>query len=78
VLGLAEMPSYWERLPSIETPVTLVVGALDAKLVPIARAMYATLPRATLVEAPGVGHNVLLEAPACVACSMKEMLGADA
>ena len=57
------MPSYWDRLPTLETPITLVVGALDAKFVPIARAMHAALPRSTLVEVPNVGHNVVLEAP---------------
>ena len=47
-------------------PVRLVVGELDPKFTALAEEAAALLPRATVVRVPGVGHNVLLEAPAAL------------
>jgi 2-succinyl-6-hydroxy-2,4-cyclohexadiene-1-carboxylate synthase len=63
VLGLAQMPDYGPALPALDLPVRLVVGALDEKFGLLAARAAARLPRAEVVRVPGVGHNVLLEAP---------------
>ncbi len=63
VLGLGVMPSFWEDLPRIDRPVTLVVGEHDAKFRGIAEQAVAFLPHGRLTVIPGAGHNPLLEAP---------------
>lgn len=63
VLGLASMPDYWPELGRLDLPVTLVVGERDEKFRKLGHSMLRLLPRARLVIAPGVGHNVVLEAP---------------
>lgn len=70
VLGLAQMPNYWPVLPEIQTPITLVVGAEDSKFYQIAERMLKVLPRAELRVIPGVGHNVVWEAPEAVAAAL--------
>jgi 2-succinyl-6-hydroxy-2,4-cyclohexadiene-1-carboxylate synthase len=62
-LGLAGMPAYRTRLPSLDLPIQLVVGEKDKKFGQIAEGMTALLPRAELLRIAGVGHNVVLEAP---------------
>ena len=66
VLGLGQMPDYRGVLRMLALPVRLVVGALDAKFGALARGLAASASRAQLEVVPGVGHNVLLEAPAHV------------
>ncbi len=66
VLGLSQMPDYTAALPTLRLPVRLVVGELDPKFTALAEEAAALLPRATVVRVPGVGHNVLLEAPAAL------------
>ncbi|WP_394841533.1 alpha/beta fold hydrolase [Pendulispora brunnea] len=66
VLGLARMPNYWEDLPRMAIPVTLMVGADDAKFLALAHAMAPRLAAATTVVVPGAGHNVVLEKPSAV------------
>jgi 2-succinyl-6-hydroxy-2,4-cyclohexadiene-1-carboxylate synthase len=69
-LGTGVMPSLWERLPELDLPVTLVVGARDAKFRGIAERMAAALPRARLAVVDGAGHAVHLEAPDAVAAAL--------
>jgi 2-succinyl-6-hydroxy-2,4-cyclohexadiene-1-carboxylate synthase len=69
-LGTGVMPSLWERLPGLAVPVTLVVGARDAKFRAIAERMAAALPDARVVVAEGAGHAVQLEAPDVVAAAV--------
>ena len=71
-LGTGVMPSLWERLPELDVPVTLVVGARDEKFRAIAEQMAQALPRARLVVAEGAGHAVHLEAPDAVAAALSE------
>jgi pimeloyl-ACP methyl ester carboxylesterase len=52
----------WERLPGIDTPTLLVVGALDTKYVDIAERMASAMPHARVAVVPGAGHTVHLEA----------------
>jgi 2-succinyl-6-hydroxy-2,4-cyclohexadiene-1-carboxylate synthase len=63
VLGLGQMPDYRGSLRAIAMPVRLVAGTLDAKFAGIARELAARGSNIQLDLVPGVGHNVLLEAP---------------
>jgi 2-succinyl-6-hydroxy-2,4-cyclohexadiene-1-carboxylate synthase len=66
-LGTGALPSLWDRLGEISTPVVLVVGERDQKFREIASRMAEDLPDAQIVVVPGVGHAVHLEAPEQVA-----------
>jgi 2-succinyl-6-hydroxy-2,4-cyclohexadiene-1-carboxylate synthase len=65
--GLGAMPSYWQGLPALRTPLTLAAGELDVKFVDLARRAARELPQGRLLLAPGAGHNLLLERPELVA-----------
>jgi 2-succinyl-6-hydroxy-2,4-cyclohexadiene-1-carboxylate synthase len=67
VLGQGVMPNLWPVLREIDRPVTLVVGSEDSKLRHVATRMGAELPRSRLIVVPGVGHDVVLEAPSVLA-----------
>lgn len=50
-------------LPALRVPTVIVAGQCDRITPPVhARSIAATLPQATLVELPGVGHTAPLEA----------------
>ncbi len=66
-VGLGHMPGYSSALGGLDLPVSLMVGALDAKYVALAEHMQRALPRASLHVVPRAGHNLLLEAPEQVA-----------
>ena len=66
-LGTGVMQPLWDRLPSLEVPVTLAVGERDEKFRAIASRMSERLPRAEIVVIPGAGHAAQLEQPAAVA-----------
>lgn len=70
VLGLGRMPDYWPHLAELDIPVRLLVGELDTKFRRIAERMAELLPRGHLEVVPGVGHNLLLEAPERVAAAL--------
>ena len=63
VLGLGQMPNYRGALLAAPIAVRLVAGALDAKFAGLARELAERAPSVELDLVPGVGHNVLLEAP---------------
>jgi 2-succinyl-6-hydroxy-2,4-cyclohexadiene-1-carboxylate synthase len=67
VLGLGAMPDFWPALASIVLPVQVAVGELDLRFREIAVRVASRLPAGRLVVVPGVGHNVVLEAPETVA-----------
>jgi 2-succinyl-6-hydroxy-2,4-cyclohexadiene-1-carboxylate synthase len=69
-LGTGALPSLWERLGELTTPVSLVVGERDAKFRRIAAEMAERLPEATVLTVPGAGHAVHLEAPGAVAAAI--------
>jgi 2-succinyl-6-hydroxy-2,4-cyclohexadiene-1-carboxylate synthase len=69
-LGLAEMPNYRASIASIGVPITLMTGALDRKFSEIARALDQENTHVDTEVVEGVGHNVVLEAPAAVAAAM--------
>jgi len=66
-LGTGVMEPLWDRLPSLDMPVTLIVGEHDTKFRAIAERMAAELPNAALHVVPGAGHAAQLEAPDVVA-----------
>lgn len=70
VLGLAEMPDFRPELPRLSLPVTLMAGELDDKFLGLARELARALPLATLLTAPGAGHDLLLERPDLVASEL--------
>jgi 2-succinyl-6-hydroxy-2,4-cyclohexadiene-1-carboxylate synthase len=65
--GTGVMEPLWERLPELQTPVTLIAGERDEKFRAIAERMRERLPHADLVVVPGPGHAAQLEAPELVA-----------
>ena len=62
-LGAGSLPSLWGKLPEIEVPTLLVVGALDTRYVEIARRMAKALPDARVAEISRAGHTAHLERP---------------
>ena len=66
-LGTGALPSLWDRLPELVTPVELIVGERDQKFCTTAERMAAALPAARLHVVAGAGHAVHLEDPAAVA-----------
>lgn len=74
VTGLAEMPSYWQRLAEIHCPVTVLAGALDPRFCDVATAVVRRLPNGYFDEVPSAGHNLLLERPEAVASAIAKGL----
>lgn len=76
VLGLGQMPDYRGAVRTVPLRVRLISGALDLKFVALAERLARSAPRAELDLVPGVGHNVLIEAPAHVEGALIQALGA--
>lgn len=76
VLGLGRMPDYGLWLPQLDLPVHLMVGALDQKFVDLSRAAAPRLRQGSVTVVPGVGHDLLLEAPQAVAAALGAALRA--
>lgn len=73
VLGLAEMPDYGPVIESLEVPMTLMTGSLDSKFSRIAEELADENVHIEAEIVAGVGHNVLVEAPAVVAATLKRV-----
>jgi 2-succinyl-6-hydroxy-2,4-cyclohexadiene-1-carboxylate synthase len=69
-LGTGALPSLWDRLPSLQAPVELIVGERDRKFRATAERMAAALPAARLHVVAGAGHAVHAEDPAAVAATI--------
>lgn len=78
VLGLAEMPDTRRHLSDLGPAVQLVVGGQDPKFCALAHEMVASAPNLRLACVPGVGHNVVLEAPGPLARLVNASMGAGA
>jgi pimeloyl-ACP methyl ester carboxylesterase len=74
-VGAGAMAPLWDRLPELQTPVTLVVGERDEKFRAIAERMRERLPHAELVIVPGAGHAAQLESPERVAQAISYQSG---
>jgi 2-succinyl-6-hydroxy-2,4-cyclohexadiene-1-carboxylate synthase len=77
VLGLGQMPDYRGTLRSAPFGIRLVAGALDTKFAALAASSALGSTRVRLDLVPGVGHNVLIEAPAYVESLLWRASGAD-
>jgi 2-succinyl-6-hydroxy-2,4-cyclohexadiene-1-carboxylate synthase len=73
VLGLAEMPDYRAAMASLEIPITLMTGSHDSKFSGIAEALAKENAHVDAEVVDGVGHNVVLEAPAAVAAALTSL-----
>jgi len=62
-IGTSVQPSLYARLPALNIPVLLIVGALDTKFTAIAQRMAQALPQSQLRIVSGAGHTVHLEQP---------------
>jgi 2-succinyl-6-hydroxy-2,4-cyclohexadiene-1-carboxylate synthase len=62
--GTGSQEPLWDRLATIDVPVLVVAGALDAKFVALAERLAASVGRnATLAIVDGAGHTVHRERP---------------
>ena len=75
VLGLAEMPDYRPAVAALDVPITLMTGSLDSKFSKIAESLAAENAHVEAEVIDGVGHNVVLEAPAAVVAALKRIEG---
>ncbi|MDQ2884737.1 MAG: 2-succinyl-6-hydroxy-2,4-cyclohexadiene-1-carboxylate synthase [Chloroflexota bacterium] len=66
-VGTGAQPALSAQLSTLDLPVLLIAGELDAKFCHIARQMARDLPHATLHIVAGAGHTVHLEQPAVFA-----------
>ena len=62
-VGTGVQPSLHAQLPTLNIPVLLIAGELDAKFTTIARHMAQELPQSQLHIIPAAGHTVHLERP---------------
>ena len=62
-VGTGVQPSLHAQLPTLNIPVLLIAGELDAKFTTIARHMAQALPQSQLHIIPAAGHTVHLERP---------------
>ena len=60
-VGTGVQPALYEKLPTLQLPVLLLVGALDSKFTALARHMMQLLPQAQLQIVSDAGHTVHLE-----------------
>jgi 2-succinyl-6-hydroxy-2,4-cyclohexadiene-1-carboxylate synthase len=67
VLGLGRMPPLWGELARTRVRLRFVAGSEDAKFRDLAARAASVAPVAQVVVVEGVGHNVVLEAPAAIA-----------
>jgi 2-succinyl-6-hydroxy-2,4-cyclohexadiene-1-carboxylate synthase len=62
-IGGGRMEPFWDRVPELTMPVTIVVGARDEKFVGFAEEYRARLPHAEIHVIEGAGHGLPREAP---------------
>jgi 2-succinyl-6-hydroxy-2,4-cyclohexadiene-1-carboxylate synthase len=71
-IGSGEMTPLWDRLGELTMPVTVLVGARDAKFRALGQRMVDLLPHAELVLAHG-GHGLPLENPSAVVRTLEQI-----
>ncbi len=62
-MGTGAQPPLHDRLPSLQAPTLLLVGAEDRSFVAVNRQMAQSIPKVRLVVVPETGHAVHLESP---------------
>ncbi len=75
-VGTGEMAPLWARLGELAMPVTVLVGARDAKFRELGARIVELLPSGRLVVVEG-GHGLPLENPAGVAEALRASLSSD-
>jgi len=75
VAGLAQMPDLRGAVAAAHQPLCFMTGALDARFGALAASLVRP-PWVTHRIVPGVGHNLLLEAPAAVAATLTSWMDA--
>jgi 2-succinyl-6-hydroxy-2,4-cyclohexadiene-1-carboxylate synthase len=70
--GTGSQTPVWDRLTSIDVPVLVLAGALDATFAEIGARMAALLPHGTFEPIDGAGHAAHLERPDATARSIAE------
>lgn len=73
-LGTGTQSPLWDNLLSLQLPITLVVGALDAKFVQVNQHIAAQLPSAQIKIISGCGHVVHAESPAAFLATLQAHL----
>ncbi|MFC5602347.1 2-succinyl-6-hydroxy-2,4-cyclohexadiene-1-carboxylate synthase [Sporosarcina koreensis] len=73
-IGTGSQESYWEALHSIQNPVLLLTGELDAKFVAIAQEMNDRSPAWRHIVVSGAGHAIHVEKPRLFATMIMEYL----
>jgi len=73
-MGTGSMPPLHDALPSLDVPVTVVVGDEDARFRALAESMAAALPRARVARIPEAGHAAHLERPDATAAEIRRGL----
>ncbi len=61
--GTGAMGSHWDALATLDTPVLVVVGELDAKFTAIGRRLVTAIPGAVMTTIAGTGHAAHAERP---------------
>jgi 2-succinyl-6-hydroxy-2,4-cyclohexadiene-1-carboxylate synthase len=72
--GAGTQEPLWDRLGTLDMPVLVVAGALDAKYVAIAERLAQLIPGSTLEVIEGAGHAVHLERPDVFASVLDDWL----
>jgi 2-succinyl-6-hydroxy-2,4-cyclohexadiene-1-carboxylate synthase len=73
-LGLGRQPSLWASLPSLDLPVSLLVGEKDSKFVRIAEKMCGLSPRLRMLTFTQCGHNIHFQEPENMASAINEFI----
>jgi pimeloyl-ACP methyl ester carboxylesterase len=63
-MGAGRQTALWSCLKDLDLPVTLIVGAYDARYSAMAQRMRAVLPTAEAAVVDAAGHTVHLDQPA--------------
>jgi 2-succinyl-6-hydroxy-2,4-cyclohexadiene-1-carboxylate synthase len=75
-LALSTMPDWRPSLAAFAGPVVVLTGALDGAYTSLGAELLALGAHIQHRVVPGVGHNVLLEAPQVVGAAARELMAA--
>lgn len=72
--GLGSQPSLWEKITSLNMPLSIFVGAHDAKYQATGQLMLSVAPQAHMWVIPEAGHNIHDENPVEFISQIKKIL----
>lgn len=76
--GVGSQDPLWDRLPTLDLPVLLIVGELDSKFRDLAAQMKTSIgDNATIDMVRGAGHTVHLERPTETTAAIRRWLDAN-